>query len=70
VVDDASWRVMSLEEKVENLHERLQQTISLQSGVEFRDNIVQIVNALERNLSELRMQTGFPRDPADLRPNN
>jgi hypothetical protein len=70
VTDDASWRVMSLEEKVENLHERLQQTISMQSGVEFRDNIVQIVNALERNLSELRMQTGLRRDSSDLRPNN
>jgi hypothetical protein len=67
VTDDASWRVMSLEEKVENLHQRLQQTISLQSGVEFRDNIVEIVNALERNLSELRMQTGFHRGSSDFR---
>jgi hypothetical protein len=61
---------MSLEEKVENLHERLQQTISLQSAIEYRDNISQIVNALERNITELRMQAGFRRESAEVRPNN
>jgi hypothetical protein len=61
VTDDTGWPLLSLEEKVEHLHAKLNDTISTQVATEFRDNIVQIVNAFERNLAELRQQTGFSR---------
>lgn len=63
--DGKSWSEMSLEEKVEHLYEKTHDVISRNAAHEFSENIVRIVDALERDLIELRRQTGFRRnDPA------
>ncbi len=60
--DRKSWSEMSLEEKVEHLYEMTHDVISRHAAREFSDNIVRIVDGLERDLIELRRQTGFRRD--------
>jgi hypothetical protein len=60
--DGKSWSEMSLEEKVEHLYEKTQDVISMRAATEFSDNIVRIVDTLERDLIELRRQTGLRRE--------
>jgi hypothetical protein len=60
--DGKSWSEMSLEEKVEHLYEKSQDVVSRRAASEFSNNIVKIVDALERDLIELRRQTGFRRE--------
>jgi hypothetical protein len=60
--DGKSWSEMSLEEKVEHLYEKSQDVVSRGAASEFSNNIVKIVDALERDLIELRRQTGFRRE--------
>jgi hypothetical protein len=57
-----SWSEMSLEEKVEHLYEKTQDVISNQTAREFSDNLVRIVDTLERDLIELRRQIGLRRE--------
>lgn len=60
--DGKSWSEMSLEEKVEHLYEKSQDVVSRRAASEFSNNIVKIVDAVERDLIELRRQTGFRRE--------
>jgi hypothetical protein len=60
--DGKPWSEMSLEEKIEHLYEKMQDVVSRRAASEFSNNIVKIVDALERDLIELRRQTGFRRD--------
>jgi hypothetical protein len=60
--DAKLWSDMSLEEKIEHLYEKTHDVISRHAAREFSDNIVRIVDTLERDLIELRRQTGFRRD--------
>jgi hypothetical protein len=60
--DGKSWSEMSLEEKIEHLYERSQDVVSRSAASEFSNNIVKIVDAVERDLIELRRQTGFRRE--------
>jgi hypothetical protein len=57
-----SWSEMSLEEKVEHLYEKTQDVISNQAAREFSDNLVKIVDTIERDLIELRRQIGLRRE--------
>ncbi len=56
--DAKSWSEMSLEEKVEHLHEKTQDLFPKSTASEFSYNIVRIVDALERDLIDLRRQIG------------
>jgi hypothetical protein len=60
--DGKSWSEMSLEEKIEHLYEKSQDMVSRSAASEFSNNIVKIVDAVERDLIELRRQTGFRRE--------
>ncbi len=60
--DTKSWSEMSLEEKLDHLHERTQDVFPKSTASEFSYNIVRIVDALERDLIELRRQIGFRRE--------
>jgi hypothetical protein len=60
--DGKPWSEMSLEEKIEHLYEKSQDVVSRSAASEFSNNIVKIVDAVERDLIELRRQTGFRRE--------